>query len=195
MKEQFAANISHELRTPLSLILGFSEVMYFSPDIYGDMVWPPTLRHDVRQIYQNSRRLLDLVNDVLDLSRLDTDQMPICKELSDLGTVIREAIETVAPAIQNGKRGLHAEIPSGLPLLAFDRTRIRQVLINLLNNAARFTDQGSVTVAVNPGDQEIVVSVADTGSGIPEEELGKIFDEFYQVDMSIRRRREGAGLG
>jgi len=195
LKEQFAANISHELRTPLNLILGFSEMMYLTPDVYGDMEWPPTLRRDVHQIYRSSRQLLDLINDVLDLSRIDAARMPIHREPSDLREIIREAVETASDLFRGKDLDLRVELPPDLPLLNLDRTRIRQVLLNLLNNAARFTEHGHITVSVERNKREVVVSVADTGVGIPPEELSTIFEEFHQVDMSLRRRKEGAGLG
>ena len=195
LKEQFAANISHELRTPLNLIIGFSEMMYFSPEVYGDMEWPPTLRRDLRQIYQGSKQLLDLVNDVLDLSRIDAAQMPVRKELSDLCSVILEAMDTVSDLLRGKALELRACLPPALPLLPFDRTRIRQILLNLFSNAARFAERGTITVTAEVQEREVIVSVADTGVGIPSKELTRIFDEFHQVDMSLRRRQEGAGLG
>ena len=195
LKEQFAANISHELRTPLNLIIGFSEMMYFSPEVYGNMEWPPTLRRDLRQIYQGSKQLLDLVNDVLDLSRIDAAQMPVRKELSDLRSVILEATDTAGDLLRGKPLELRTNLPSELPLLHFDRTRIRQVLLNLLSNAARFAERGTITVTAEVQGREVIVSVADTGVGIPPQELNRIFDEFHQVDMSLRRRQEGAGLG
>jgi signal transduction histidine kinase/DNA-binding response OmpR family regulator len=195
LKEQFAANISHELRTPLNLVIGFSEMMYFSPEVYGNVQWPATLRRDLRQIYQSSRQLLDLVNDVLDLSRIDAAQMPVRKELSDLRSVILEATDTVKDLLRGKALELRAILPPTLPALHFDRTRIRQVLLNLLSNAARFAERGSITITAEVQEREVVVSVADTGVGISPAELARVFDEFHQVDMSLRRRQEGAGLG
>ena len=195
MKEQFAANISHELRTPLNLILGFSEMMYLTPDVYGDMRWPTTLRRDVRQIYQSSRQLLDLINDVLDLARIDAAQMPVQREQCDLAAIIDEAVGTTRDLLRGRDLELRTILPDALPTRFVDRTRIRQVLLNLLNNAARFTERGTITVSVQVNDREVVTSVADTGPGIPPEEIDRVFGEFHQVDMSLRRRREGAGLG
>ena len=195
LKEQFAANISHELRTPLNLILGFSEMMYLSPDVYGEMEWPPTLRRDVHQVYRSSRQLLDLINDVLDLSRIDAVPMPIHREPSDLREIIHEAVETASDLFRGRALDLRVEMPAELPTLNLDRTRIRQVLLNLLNNAARFTERGHIIVSVERNEREVVVSVSDTGVGIPPDELSMIFEEFHQVDMSLRRGQEGAGLG
>lgn len=195
LKQQFAANISHELRTPLNLILGFTEMMYFRPTVYGAMEWPPALRQDVHRLYQSSRQLLDLVNDVLDLSRMDASQMPLLKERADLGLVIHEAIGLMGDLLRGRNLELRAQIPEALPSFNFDRARVRQILLNLLNNAANFTEHGFITVTVEVSDREVVVGVADTGPGIPEQELTRVFEEFYQVDMSLRRPQHGAGLG
>ena len=195
LKARFAANISHELRTPLNLILGFSEMMYFRPQVYGAMQWPSGLRRDVHHIYQGSRQLLELINDVLDLSRIDGARMTINREPSDLGEVIEEAVATIRSLLRGRPIELAANVPADLPTIDLDRTRIRQVLLNLLNNAARFTDAGRIGVAATLRERDVLVCVADTGVGIPEIELSRIFEEFHQVDMSLRRNREGAGLG
>ncbi len=195
VKEEFAASISHELRTPLNLILGFSEIMYHSPDVYGDMTWPPTLRRDVQQIYQGSRQLLDLLGDVLDLARADGGQLPVHTEPSDLEAVIREATDTVADQVRRRGVELRVELPPTLPSISFDRTRIRQVLLNLLNNAVRFTTSGCITVSAQVLEREAMITVADTGVGIAAGELERVFDPFHQVEMSLRSQREGSGLG
>lgn len=195
VKERFAANISHELRTPLNLILGFSEMMYLSPDVYGDMAWPPTLRRDVQQVYQSTRQLMDLVNDVLDLAQVDAAEMPIQKTTSDLNAVICEAVETVRGLTREHDLEIRTGLPQTTVYVSMDRTRVRQVLINLLNNAVRFTPHGVITVTAEVDEQQVVVSVADTGVGISPEHLSRIFDGFFQADMSLRRPNSGAGLG
>jgi signal transduction histidine kinase/CheY-like chemotaxis protein len=195
LKERFAANISHELRTPLNLILGFSEMIYFRPEVYGDLSLPVGLRRDIHHIYQSSRQLLDLVNDVLDLSRIDGARMTINREPTDLRAVVEESAGTIRNLLRGRPVELLTDVPPELPTLELDRTRIRQVLLNLLNNAARFTRAGRICVTVQPGEKEVLVTVSDTGEGIPTDELPRIFDEFHQVDMSLRRNQEGAGLG
>lgn len=195
MKERFAAAISHELRTPLNLILGFSEMMHLSREVYGDMVWPATLRRDVRRIYEASRQLLSLVNDVLDLSRIDASEMSVRREPCDLAIVVQEAVSTISDLLRDRDLVLESKLPTTLPILRLDHTRILQVLLNLLRNAAEFTEEGSITVAAEVIEREVVVSVADTGMGIPADELARIFDEFHQVTRSLRYRQGGSGLG
>ena len=195
LKEQFAANISHELRTPLNLILGFSELMYLSPEIYGNVLWPPTLRRDVYQIYRASRHLLEMIDDVLDLSRFEMVGFTLNKEPTAIEPLLRGAIEIAQDLFRGRPIRLDVEIEPDLPMLEVDRTRIRQVLLNLLNNAQRFTEAGEVCVTARRIGDEVVISVSDTGPGIPADQLARIFDEFYQVDRSLRRAHEGAGLG
>lgn len=195
MKEQFAANISHELRTPLNLILGFSELMYLSPEIYGDVPWPPTLRRDVYQIYRASRHLLEMIDDVLDLSRFEMVGFTLNKEPTAIEPLLRGVMEIAQDLFRGRPVRLEVECEPDLPMLEVDRTRIRQVLLNLLNNAQRFTEAGEVRVAVRRDGDEVVISVSDTGPGIPADQLVRVFDEFYQVDRSLRRAHEGAGLG
>jgi signal transduction histidine kinase/CheY-like chemotaxis protein len=195
MKEQFAANISHELRTPLNLIMGFSEMIYLSPEVYGDLRWPSALRQDVYQIYASSHHLLEMIEDVLDLSRFEIVGFTLNREPAELEPLLRDTVGIVDDLFRGQPVRLEVEIAPDLPTLKIDRTRIRQVLLNLLNNAARFTEEGAVRVEAKRGDGEVVIAVSDTGPGIPADELPHLFQEFYQVDRSIRRRHGGAGLG
>ena len=195
MKEQFAANISHEFRTPLSIILGFSEVMYLSPEVYGGLAWPPKLYRDVSQIYRNSRHLMSMIDDILDLSHFEMTGFTLNKELTDLAPLLQESLGMVADLFRTDNVALQADIEPGLPLLELDRTRMRQVFLNLLNNACRFTEAGTVTLRAYRQDNEVQIQVIDTGPGIPKEQLARIFTEFYQVDYSLSRKHGGAGLG
>ncbi len=195
MKERFAANISHELRTPLNIILGFSEIMHLSPAVYGEMVWPDTLRRDIYQIYANSRHLLEMVDDILDLAKFEMVGFTLNKEITSLESLLREAVAISQDLFRNTAVRLEVNIAEGLPLLEIDRTRIRQVVLNLLNNAQRFTSEGIVRLEAKQEGREVIVSVTDTGTGIPEDKLPYIFEEFYQVDQTIRRKQQGAGLG
>ena len=193
-KEQFVANVSHELRTPLNLILGFVEIMYLNPETYEGVVWTPELVNDLREVYRAGRHLQSLVDDVLDLSRIDALRLPMFREMQPIQPIVEEAMATLAPLLK--QRGLSWQVhyAEDLPPLFVDRTRIRQVLINVLNNAARFTDKGGIVVSVTQENESIHVSVSDTGVGIPPDKLEVIFEEFRQADPSPKGRG-GAGLG
>ena len=195
MKEMFAANISHELRTPLNLILGFTELMYKSPEVYGDLAWPPTLRRDVYQVYSASRHLMAMINDILDLSRFEMTGFTLNRELTPLGPFLQDTMIIGADLFRKHPARLETDIAAELPDLELDRTRIRQVLLNLFSNARRFTEAGYVRLEAAVRDGEVRICVADSGSGIAPDRLPFIFDEFYQVDSSLRRKREGVGLG
>ena len=196
LKEQFAANISHELRTPLSIILGFSEVMYLSPELYSPQPLPPTLMRDVAQIYRNSQHLLDMIDDILDLSRFEMVGFTLKKEPTHLADLITEAASIVGNLFEKSEEvTLLVEVAPNLPLIDIDQTRIRQVLLNLLNNAHRFTERGTVTLTAAQAGNDILVQVHDTGPGISDEDVAAVFTEFYQVDHSLSRSHGGAGLG
>ena len=195
MKEQFAANVSHELRTPLNIILGFSEVMSLSSEVYGDVRWPPILKQDVNQIYRSARHLLDLIDDVLDLSRFEFTGFVLNREIVSLSAHLRETIEMARDLFHGRSVHLQADIPEDLPVMEIDPIRIRQVLLNLLANASRFTEKGAVKVSAQRADRSVVVSVSDTGAGISADKLPFLFDEFYQADRSLSRQHGGTGLG
>jgi len=195
MKERFAANVSHELRTPLNLIVGFSEIMCLSPEAYGDFEWPAALRRDVHRIYRSGRHLLDMINDVLELSRLELVGFTLSREPTRLEPLLQETMTIVEDLFRDKPVTLELEIPSELPTLEIDRLRVRQVLLNLLNNAARFTDVGTVRVEAKRANGQVAVSVIDTGRGIPADRMTHLFEEFYQVDHLLHRRDGGTGLG
>ncbi len=195
LKEQFAANVSHELRTPLNLILGFSQMLYLSPEVYGDIQWPPKLRRAVYQIYNSSQHLLEMIDDVLSLSRFEITGFTLNKEPTPLEPLLREALEIAGELFSNKQVSLKTNIAPDLPTLELDRTRVRQVFLNLLNNAARFTEKGTVEVIAKRTGNEVMISVNDTGPGIPDDKLPHTFDEFYQIDRSLHRKHGGVGLG
>jgi signal transduction histidine kinase/DNA-binding NarL/FixJ family response regulator len=194
LKQQFAQTISHELRTPLNLIVGFSELMAQSPEYYGSVLPQPYLR-DLSIIQRNARHLQALVDDVLDLARIDAAQMSVVLEEVAPGTLAEDAADIVRSLVESRGLVLQTEIAPDLPVLQVDAMRIRQVLVNLLNNAARFTEKGGITVSVAGAEQDVVFAVVDTGVGIAPDNLPKVFQEFQQVDGSPRRRHQGAGLG
>jgi signal transduction histidine kinase/CheY-like chemotaxis protein len=195
MKERFASNISHELRTPLNIIMGFTEIMHLTPEVYGSISFPPKLQQDIYQIHRNSRHLLDMIDDVLDLSHIELSQFSLNFERTNLNQFLEDTVGLVTKLFQDKPIEFIVTIANALPELQVDRTRIRQVLINLLNNAQRFTSHGSVTFCVDAHDDEVIFQVADTGIGIAQDQLHLIFDEFFQVDYSLSRANGGAGLG
>lgn len=194
LKQQFVQTISHELRTPLNLIVGFTELMTQSPEHYGSQLSPAYLR-DLTIVHRNASHLQGLVNDVLDLARIEAAQMSLLPQETDPVELVRDAIKTVRSLVETRGLNLNTKLESGLPALMVDPIRIRQVLFNLLNNAVRFTERGDVTVSACRQGEEITFSVADTGIGMTPEDISHIFEEFHQLDGSTRRPHGGAGLG
>ncbi len=192
-KAEFVANVSHELRTPLNLIVGFSEMMATAPESYMGRKLPSQYRGDVMAIYRSARHLSDLIDDVLDLSQIEAGRLPIAREETDLAGIIREAADLIRGLAQ--AKGLHViiDLPPALPPLALDRTRIRQVLLNLLSNATRFTDEGFIRVRARAEGQEVRVTVEDSGRGIAPDRLRQAFEAFSQLDDD--QVRQGTGLG
>jgi signal transduction histidine kinase/CheY-like chemotaxis protein len=195
MKERFASNISHELRSPLNIILGFTEIMHLRPEVYGQVNFPPKLQQDIYQVHSNSRHLLDLIDDVLDLSHIEMSKFSLNFERTDLNTFLQTTLGLLGHLFQDKPVEFIVEIPGNLPEIQLDRTRIRQVIINLLNNAHRFTARGSVRFSVEARERDVIFRVSDTGIGIPQNQLKLIFEEFFQVDYSLSRANGGAGLG
>lgn len=193
-KARFVANVSHELRTPLNLIIGFSDMMVTAPESYGEPM-PPVYRGDLNAIYRNAKHLASLINDVLDLSQMDAERMPLSRETGDLSGVLAEAARMIQSMIASKGLDFQLDLPAEPLWLSFDVTRIRQVVLNLLSNAARFTVAGSITLRLVQRADEVVVTVTDTGPGITPEERTRLFEEFYQIDDSIRREHDGTGLG
>ena len=195
LKEQFAMNVSHELRTPLNIILGFLEVMQRFPEVYGDVQWTPTLRRDIAEIQRSARHLSDLVDDILDLARIEALKMPIRREPTSLRDVIEEAVEVASRLLREKPVQMRVELSEPLPQLFIDRTRIRQVLLNLLANASRFTERGEICVRAVQQGEEVIVSVRDTGVGIAPEQVATLFVEFHQAPVYQQASASGKGLG
>ncbi|MGC9360362.1 MAG: ATP-binding protein [Anaerolineae bacterium] len=193
-KEQFVANVSHELRTPLNMIIGFSEMITQAPQVYGNRL-PPALLADITAIQRNSQHLSKLVDDVLDLSQIDGGRMTLIRDWVRLPQIVDEAVTAVRALFESKGLSLRVELADDLPELFCDGTRVRQVILNLLSNAGRFTERGGVVVkAWQEGDQ-VIGSVKDTGPGIASEDRERLFEPFQQLDASIRRRHGGSGLG
>jgi len=193
-KAEFVSNVSHELRTPLNMITGFTEMILGSPQTYGDQI-PPTLLADLAVIQRNAQHLAELIDDVLDLSQVDTDQMALTKEQVRFQDIVDEAATAVQPLFDSKRLYLHLALPDDLPPVFCDRTRIREVILNLLSNAGRFTERGGVRLRVWLEGVNLFVSVADTGMGIAPDAQQRLFQPFQQADGTIRRRFGGAGLG
>ena len=195
LKARFAAYISHELRTPLNLIIGFSEMMVMAPHTYGNDVLPAAYRGDINAIFQSARHLSTLINDVLDLSQIDAHRMALDRDDVAIRDVIVEAVATIEAAYAEKGLWIRVDASDSLPLLYIDRTRVRQVLINLLGNALRYTNQGGVSISASLVGADVVVAVTDTGIGIPPDELPGVFDDFRQVERLDGDDGEGSGLG
>jgi signal transduction histidine kinase/CheY-like chemotaxis protein len=197
LKSQFLANMSHELRTPLNSIIGFSRVILKGID--GPVNDIQT--QDLTAIYNSGQHLLGLINDVLDLSKIEAGKMELAiEEGVNLGDLVQSVMATVAGLVKDKPIQLHRQIPQDLPGLRADPMKVRQILLNLLSNAAKFTEQGAITVTAKvengpAGLPEIVVSVIDTGPGIAPEDQDKLFQPFMQVDGSLTRKSGGTGLG
>jgi signal transduction histidine kinase/CheY-like chemotaxis protein len=182
-KKEFTAQTSHELRTPLNLIIGFSQTMAFSQNSYGVKL-PPAYLRDVTEIHRNSQHLLSLIDDILDLSRLESGRMGLHFNLVDVNQLLQEVFETIQPLAQAKGLELIFEVPNSLPGLWLDHDRIHQVLLNLLSNAARLTRSGRITLKaeLSKNENELLVQVRDTGPGISPEMLPRIFDDYQQAE-------------
>jgi len=190
-KSQFLANMSHELRTPLNAILGFSELLL--DGIYGDP--PEKMRSAVERIQRNGRHLLALINDVLDLSKIEAGQLRLSLADYSVEELVSGVYASVEPLAAEKNLGLRTAVPAGLPPARGDERRLAQALFNLVGNAIKFTDEGEVRIEVEAKEDFYKFSVQDTGPGIDEVDQAKIFQEFQQVDSSITKTKGGTGLG
>jgi signal transduction histidine kinase/CheY-like chemotaxis protein len=212
-RAEFATNVSHELRTPLNLIIGFSEMMITSPESYGGVEIPGAYRSDLYAVHRNAQHLLDLVDDVLDMARIDAGRMNLAQEATDLTDLVQQALAMVRDYIEAKGLALEVVIAPDLPTVWIDPLRIRQVLLNLLINAARFTERGRIAVQVSVGNAghhgagdhtasadtasagAVRVEVADTGRGIAEADISRIFQEFRTTEQPLSTWHSGTGLG
>jgi signal transduction histidine kinase len=190
-KSQFLANMSHELRTPLNAILGYAELMLDS--IYGEP--SEKMRTVLERLQSNGRHLLGLINDVLDLSKIEAGQLTLTLDDYSLSDVVHGVVSAVEPLAAEKRLAIKAEVPPDLPTGRGDGRRLSQVLLNLIGNAIKFTDKGEVAIRAFATNGAFTVAVCDTGSGIPAADQAKIFEEFQQADSSITRTKGGTGLG
>lgn len=202
LKSAFLATMSHELRTPLNSIIGFTGIM--AQGLAGPLT--DEQRKQLAMVQGSSRHLLDLINDVLDLSKIEAGQLEVRAEPFAPGEAVERAVATVRPMAERKGLTLEVRAAPALRALVSDRRRVEQVLLNLLNNAVKFTDRGGVTVTLAaaslppfPGGQAprdgVRIAVADTGIGIRAEDLGHLFQPFRQVDSGLTRAHDGTGLG
>jgi CheY-like chemotaxis protein/signal transduction histidine kinase len=190
-KSQFLANMSHELRTPLNAIIGFSEVLGEKVSQKG----PEEFKDPLERIATAGQHLLRLINDVLDIAKIEAGKMELAIEPIALQPLFEEVVKTVRPmARKNGNELTLAYAPDLQPVAA-DLVRLRQILLNLLSNAAKFTENGRIEITAKPAEDAVVIEVTDSGIGMTDEQLGNLFIEFVQADASSTRRYGGTGLG
>jgi signal transduction histidine kinase len=190
-KSQFLANMSHELRTPLNAILGYTELIV--DGVYGET--PEKMQGVLKRIESNGRHLLGLINDVLDLSKIEAGQLLLTLVDYALKDMVHGVFGAVEPLASEKKLAFKVEVPPSLPSGRGDERRLTQVLLNLVGNAIKFTDAGEVTIKASAADGSFTVAVRDTGPGISEADQGKIFEEFQQADNSTTKKKGGTGLG
>ncbi|MBN2085797.1 MAG: GAF domain-containing sensor histidine kinase [Anaerolineales bacterium] len=192
LKTSFLANMSHELRTPLNSILGFTDVMLEGID--GDLT--ENMDNDLHLIQRNGQHLLHLINDVLDMAKISAGKMNLSLERFKVQDLLDEVLNISSSLAAEKSLALAVEKDSDRMVeLYADRTRIRQVMLNLIGNAVKFTDQGGVNIRAERKGDKVLIRVSDTGLGIPKDKLGLVFQEFTQVDTSPTRKAGGTGLG
>jgi signal transduction histidine kinase len=190
-KSQFLANVSHELRTPLNSIIGFTRIVQRR---IGAQI-PDLQKENLQKVLISSEHLLSLINELLDLAKIESGRMEVYAETFQLNDVVRMATSTVEPMLKDGRVRLVTEIAPDIPPLKTDRDKLKQAVLNLLSNAAKFTERGEIKVAAWQENGNVKLTVSDTGIGMKKEALDYIFEEFRQADMSSTRRYGGTGLG
>jgi signal transduction histidine kinase len=190
-KSEFLANMSHELRTPLNAILGYTELIL--DNIYGDV--PEKIREVLERLTKNGRHLLGLINDVLDISKMEAGQLTLSLNDYSMEGLVQTLFTSVEALATEKNLELNVKVPIDLTTAKGDEQRIAQVLLNLLGNAIKFTEEGEVGVEVVISNESFLVSVSDTGPGLSEADQKKIFEEFHQADGSSTREKGGTGLG
>ena len=190
-KSAFLASMSHELRTPLNAILGYTELLV--DGIYGELAQRPL--GVLERVHENSRNLLALINDVLDLAKIEAGQLSLHFEPYRIGTVAESVVETMRPLATGKQLSLDISLDADMPQGYGDPLRLRQVLINLVGNAIKFTEEGSVALDVMSVGDHFRIDIRDTGPGIAPEDQDRIFDKFQQVETLSTRQKGGTGLG
>jgi len=193
LKSQFLANMSHEFRTPLNAILGYTSMLL--QGVSGEV--PPPQKNKLLRVDSNARHLLSIINDILDISRIEAGKMPLHLEEFDVGALIAELFAEVEPLIQKARLQVSTDMQQPVPQLHSDRQKVKQIVLNLLTNAIKFTPEGLVKVLVRSDDAtaDLRIAVQDTGIGIAPADQAKVFEDFRQADNSVTREYGGAGLG
>jgi signal transduction histidine kinase len=193
LKSEFLANMSHELRTPLNSVIGYAEMILMGVD--GEL--NDDMREDVQAIYENGQHLLSMINDILDLAKIEAGRMSLDIHPLDLRPIMEDIASSAEGLLQKHGSSVKLEVvvEDNLPLVPADPLRLHQVLNNLVSNAVKFTEEGHIRVHARREGQWAVISVEDTGAGIPEEAREIIFEKFRQADGSYTRKAQGTGLG
>src|SRR3989440_2438001 len=191
LKSEFLANVSHELRTPLSAIIGFSQILLDGID--GPV--NEEQQQDISQVNKSGQSLLALINQILDLSKIEAGKMELSLERVDLPALISSVLDSISPLAQAKGLQISTRFAPGLPALEADAGRLKQIVINLLSNAVKFTERGHIEILAQPSGRMVRIAVKDTGIGISAESQKVIFEEFVQGDGSSTRRHGGTGLG
>jgi signal transduction histidine kinase len=192
-KSAFLANISHELRTPLNAVLGYTDLL--RKGVFGSL--QPRQLEKLERVDANSRHLLTIINDLLDIARIESGKMPVHITAFDVSDVLDEVLRELEPIITRSRPSVTCDVEAAIPSALTDRQKVKQVVLNLLSNALKFTPEGFVQVGAtyDRASECIVVTVADTGVGIREDQQELIFEHFYQADDSSSRHHGGTGLG
>ncbi|WP_395645649.1 ATP-binding protein [Terricaulis sp.] len=190
-KSQFLASMSHELRTPLNAIIGYSEILQEEAEADGR----DTDLKDIERVLIAARHLLHLINDILDLSKIEAGKMDVAAADFDVAVMINEAVATVRPAIEKKGNALTIALPDDLGVACNDAFKLNQCLLNLLSNAGKFTENGIIAVTARRAGETVAVSVKDSGIGMSEEQLARLFSAFTQADATTARKFGGTGLG
>jgi len=191
VKSDFLSNMSHELRTPLNSIIGFTSVLL---EPHGEPLTDDT-RTALEKVLKNGKHLLQLINDILDYSKIESGRMTVNVDSDTVESVVANCLGTIEPMVTTKGVKLQTQIEEGLPVLQTDILKVKQILLNLLSNAAKFTDHGTITVVAKNSNGMVSIAVRDEGIGIESKNLGSVFEEFQQIDSSNSRKHKGTGLG
>lgn len=190
-KSQFLANMSHELRTPLNAVIGYSEMLMEEAEDAGDDGYIP----DLKKIHGSGKHLLGLINDILDLSKIEAGRMELYFETFEVQPMIDEVASTISPLINKNGNLLELDLTPSLGIARLDQVKVRQILFNLLSNASKFTENGKITLKIVRSNDRLIFRVSDTGIGMTPEQVDKVFQPFTQADSSTSKKYGGTGLG